>query len=104
MGTAAVAAIVVKEKRIVATFRQAGAVAPQSAVAPAGIGVAERLAFRKLRQHAVLREARPGVFYLDEPSWQALRSLRHRTVLILLCIVLLTAFGVWSVMRLAGAA
>jgi pyruvate/oxaloacetate carboxyltransferase len=35
-----------------------------------------------------LREAEPGHFYLDEPSWTALRALRQRMALMLLLLVL----------------
>jgi hypothetical protein len=38
-----------------------------------------------------LREASTGLFYLDEPSWQALRALRRRVALIGLLIVLFAA-------------
>ena len=95
MGAGAVAVIVAKEKHIVDAFRRAGAFNAESAVTPATISVSERLAFRKLRQHAVLREARPGSFYLDEPSWQALRSMRRRLGLVWLLVIALAAVVVW---------
>ena len=95
MGAAAVAVIIAKEKQIVERFRQAGATTPQSAVAPATIAVPERFPFRKLRQHAVLRETSPGWFYLDEPSWEALRGLRRRLGLVWLLVVLMAAVGFW---------
>ena len=91
MGTAAAAVIVAREKHIVAAFRNAGALTADAAVVPATIGVSERLAFRLLRQHAVLREAQPGYFYLDELSWQALRSMRKRLALAWLLVILVVA-------------
>jgi hypothetical protein len=87
--------LVAKERHIVNAFRRAGAVDARAAVTPSTIGVAERLAFRKLRQHAVLREAGPGAFYLDEPSWEALRSMRRRLALVWLFVVLVAALAVW---------
>jgi hypothetical protein len=99
VGAAAVAVIIAKEKHIVETFRRAGAVDAQSALAPASIGVAERLAFRKLRQHAVLREATPGRYYLDELSWEALRGLRRRLGLVWLIVVALAALATWLGVR-----
>ena len=95
MGAGAVAVIVAKERHIVDAFQRAGAIDPRSAVVPAAIGVSERIAFRKLRQHAVLREANPGTFYLDEPSWQALRALRRRMALVWLVVVLFAAVVFW---------
>lgn len=83
MGASAAAAVIIaKEKHIVAAFREAGATSLGKAVAPATLGVHERLAFSKLRQHAVLREAGPGLFYLDEPSWEALRRFRRRLAIV----------------------
>lgn len=95
MGASAVAVLVAKERHIVDAFRRAGAIDARSAVTPSTIGVAERLAFRKLRQHAVLREAGPGTFYLDEPSWEALRSMRRRLAVAWLIVVLIAALAVW---------
>jgi hypothetical protein len=91
VGTTAVAAIIARQKHIVAAFRRAGATTPSSAVTPAAIGVSQRLVFGKLRQHAVLREATPGAFYLDEPSWHALQAVRRRITLVALVIVLVAA-------------
>jgi hypothetical protein len=89
----AVAVILLKEKHIVAAFRRAGATSPAAAAAPAAIGVDERLAFQKLKRRAVLREARSGLFYLDEPSWEALRRMRRRMALLLGLLVLVAALA-----------
>ena len=96
MGAGAVAVIIAKERHIVEQFRRAGALDARSAVPPASIGVAERLAFRKLRQHAVLREAAPGggLYYLDELSWEALRGMRRRLGIVWLIMVLVAAAAV----------
>ena len=94
MGAAA-AAIVAKEKRIVAAFRQAGATSRESAMTREAIGLHGHLAFSKLVGHAVLREAGEGRFYLDEQKWEALRQFRQRLALGMLLLVaagLLTAY------------
>jgi hypothetical protein len=93
-----VAAIVVKEKHVVDAFRRAGATTPDTAVAPEAMGVAERVAFRRLCQHSVLREASSGAFYLDEPSWQACSALRRRVALVALVgllVVLIAGILIW---------
>ena len=95
MGTSAVAGIIAKQKHIVDAFRRAGATSASSAVAPAAIGASEGLAFRKLREHTVLREASPGRFYLDESSWQALSAMRRRLALAALLVLLGAAALVW---------
>jgi hypothetical protein len=91
--SAAVAVILLKEKHIVAAFRRAGAISPSTAAAPATIGIDERLAFQKLKRRAVLREATPGLYYLDEPSWEALRSMRRRMAALLGLLVLAAALA-----------
>jgi len=92
---AAVAVIVAKEQKIVELFRRAGAVEPGSAVTPAGIGVPDMMAFRRLCQHDVLREAAPGTFYLDEQGWGELRGRRRRLGFMLLFAVLVGALVLW---------
>ena len=44
-----------------------------------------------LRRRAVLREAGPGRFYLDELSWEALRRMRRRMALLIGLLVLAVA-------------
>ncbi len=95
MGATAAAVIVAKEKHIVAAFRRAGATNPEAAIAPASIGVEERLAFRRLRHCAVLRESAPGALYLDEPSWDALCGFRRRLVLVVLLVAAIAAAFAW---------
>jgi hypothetical protein len=87
MGAVAAAAIIHKEKEIVANFRAANALTPAAARTPASLGVHEGFAFRRLREHAVLREAEGGRLYLDEPSWQALRFIRRRIAMVLITII-----------------
>lgn len=88
---AAAAGILVKEKHIVTAFRQAGALSPAAAMTPAAIGVAERLAFLRLKRRAVLKEAGSGLFYLDETNWEALRRMRRRIAVLLGLLVLALA-------------
>jgi hypothetical protein len=94
--TAAAAAVIAREKRIVRAFREAGATSADKAVVPADIGVHGRVAFKRLVEHAVLIESGNGRFYLDEQKWQRLRSLRRRLALILLLagvVAVLLLFG-----------
>jgi hypothetical protein len=95
VGAGAVAGLIAKQKHIVDAFRRAAATSAASAVAPVTIDVGQSLAFRKLRQHAVLRETGAGLFYLDEPSWEALAGMRRRMALVSLLIVLFAAIVFW---------
>lgn len=98
---AAVAAVIQRQEReIVDTFRGVGATNPSRARDPEELGVRFHLAFDRLVRRAVLREAGDGKYYLDEPSWNALRSLRRRVALIVLvmmaALVGLIAAGVFT--------
>jgi len=97
MSAPGVAVILHKEKLTIAEFRRAGAVSPDHAVSLEAIGAGEGIAFRRLRARAVLREAAPGRYYLDEPSWTAMRRLRRRVLGVVLIILLaLVLLGVVS--------
>lgn len=100
--SAAAAAVIAKEKRIVRAFREAGATSADKAVAPADIGVHGRVAFKRLVEHSVLREAGDGRFYLDEQKWEDLRRLRHRVILIMLLIVVVAGLAVFGYFALRG--
>ena len=92
MGASAAAAIVIRrEKDLVAHFRAAGAIAATNARSPSELGVHEQMAWDRLVDRAVIREAEPGRYYLDEASWKALRNMRRRMA-VLLGIVLLGLF------------
>ena len=99
MGASVAAIIVAKEKRIIEAFHQAGATVPEKALTLAAAGVSEGLAVRWLRKHAVLREAGPGVFYVDEPSWRSLRALRRRLAFIVAAIVVGAGALLWLIQR-----
>jgi hypothetical protein len=92
MGAAAAAAVLVKERHVVEAFQRARATSPERAVLPEDIGVdLAGVGGRRLLRHAVLRPGPPGLYYLDEPTWAALRSTRRRMVFVLLVIVGLAA-------------
>lgn len=83
MGAAA-AVIMRKQRDIVQTFRASGAVSRERARVPDDLGVDENLVFKGLVRRAVLRDAGNGRYFLDEPSWNALHTLRQRMALVVL--------------------
>jgi len=88
MGAAATAVVLVKERHIVEAFQHARATSAERAVVPTDIGVdLADVGGRRLLRHAVLREAPSGLYYLDEPTWIALRSTRRRLVFLILVII-----------------
>jgi hypothetical protein len=88
MGAAA-AVIITKQRHIVEAFERARATSPERARHPDEVGVDQAVLFDGLVRRAVLRPAGDGRYYLDEPSWRALRSRRHRMAVVLGFIVVL---------------
>ena len=92
MGAAAAAAILRRrEQEVVEEFRAVGAISPDRAQSYAAIGISDSLAIRRLRDRAVVREADPGAYYLDEEVWAAVRRTRQRLVIMMLSIVAVLA-------------
>jgi hypothetical protein len=89
---AAVAVLLAKERHIVTAFERVGAVTPERAHTPEDVGVdAQRLAWRRLRERAIVRDAGDGRYYLDVEVWEANRRLRRRMMLVFLALILLLA-------------
>ena len=87
----AVAVMIIKERRMVEAFTQAGATSPASGVYPGDIAVdLAAIGGRRLIEGAIIREAGDGRFYVDLPSWEALRRRRRR---VLFAILLVIAIG-----------
>jgi len=94
MGAAAVAAILRRrEQEVVDDFRAAGATSPATAQSYTAIGLGESIAIKRLHNRAVIREAAPGMYYLDEEVWAAVRRTRRRLVSVLLSIIALFVLG-----------
>ncbi|HST07658.1 MAG TPA: hypothetical protein VLJ83_05765, partial [Gemmatimonadaceae bacterium] len=88
MGAAVIAAAMRRrEREVIDDFRAAAATAPDKAQSYTAIGLGESLALRRLRNRAVIREASPGLFYLDEEVWSAVRRTRLRLVLTLFVVL-----------------
>ena len=95
MGAAAAGAIMRrKEREVRAAFQSAGAVTAANAMSLPSVGIEENMAVRRLKRHAVIREASPGVFYFDETVWQALCAMRRRMAILLGVSILLVALMV----------
>jgi hypothetical protein len=94
MGGAAVIAIMRRrEREVVDDFRAAGATSPGTAQSYTAVGIGESMALKRLHDRAVIREAAPGIYYLDEEVWTAVRRIRRRIAMVMLAIVILLFVG-----------
>jgi transposase InsO family protein len=87
MGAAA-AIMIRKEKEIVDVFARAGATTVTTAQSLGALALEDDRAMRRLRRRAIVREAAPGLWYVDTPGWTALRHRRRVLTTVLLTIVL----------------
>lgn len=88
MGAAAAAVMIRKERDLVEHFRRLKATSPESARPRQDFNEDSSNAWNRLIRHAVIREAAPGTWYVDELSYAAMRNVRRRIVLIFLAVVL----------------
>ena len=94
MGAAAAVAIMRRrEREVVDDFRAAGAISPATAQSYTAIGLGESMAIRRLHERAVIRESAPGLWYLDEEVWTAVRRTRRRVALAMVVLVLMLFGG-----------
>jgi hypothetical protein len=91
--SAAVIAILAKERSVVRSFREAGATGVASAKSLEDLHLRAGLGFRRLRERAVVRAAAPDRYYLDEEVWAAVRRGRTRLSVVLFVIMLLILAG-----------
>ncbi|HKN58087.1 MAG TPA: hypothetical protein VJV97_04495 [Gemmatimonadaceae bacterium] len=95
MGAAVIAAAMRRrEQEVIDDFRAAGATSPDRAQSYTAIGPGESLAVRRLRNRAVIREASPGFFYLDEEVWAAVRRTRQRMLTVFIALLTVLLVGV----------
>ncbi|HMI54871.1 MAG TPA: hypothetical protein VK494_01655 [Gemmatimonadaceae bacterium] len=95
MGAPAIAAILARrEKEVVNVFRAAGATSSEKAQSYTAIGLGESMALKRLRNRAVIREAAPGRYYLDEEVWAAVRRTRWRVGTVMVSILALLLLGI----------
>ena len=94
MGAAAAIAITrMKEREVVDDFRAAGALTPATAQSYTAMGFGESRAIKRLHDSAVIREASPGLYYLDEEVWIAVRRNRRRRALMIGLVLALICLG-----------
>lgn len=88
------AVLLARERRMVSRLRTAGAVTPEQARTLDELGITKGVILRRLRERAVIRTAGPDRYYLDEPSWEAVRRSRRRAIHVLGVVALVLLFAV----------
>jgi hypothetical protein len=95
MGAPAIAAVIRRrEREVVDDFRRGGATSPTTARSLADLGLSDSWPVHRLQKRAVIREPEPGIMYLDEEVWAAVRRMRQRVGLIFGTIFVLLAIGI----------
>jgi hypothetical protein len=90
---AAVAVIVRKQREIVEVFEGARATSPELARYPDELGIDASHIFDGLVRRAVLRPVGDGRYYVDEPSWMAMRGTRRRVATMMLLALAAVVLG-----------
>jgi len=95
MGAPAIAAVIRRrEREVVDDFRRTGATSPTTAKSLQDIGLSDSWPVRRLQRRAVIREPEPGIMYLDEEVWAAVRRTRHRVALLFGSVLILLLIGI----------
>ena len=95
MGAPAIAAVIRRrEREVVDDFRRGGATSPTTARSLSDLGLSDSWPVHRLQRRAVIREPEPGIMYLDEEVWAAVRRTRQRVVLTSGAILVLLAIGI----------
>lgn len=83
----AAVALIRKERKVVRRFREAGATTPALARSLDEVGIKRGVGLRRLRERAVIREAAPERYYLDEEVWRTIKRQRRRQAIIVVVVV-----------------
>ncbi|MDP9179616.1 MAG: hypothetical protein M3O61_18240 [Gemmatimonadota bacterium] len=92
----AIAAVIRRrEREVVDDFRRGGATDPTSAKSLADLGLEDSWPVRRLQRRAVIREPQPGVMYIDEEVWAAVRRTRRRVALTTMAVLMVVLIAIW---------
>ena len=97
-GSVAAIVIIRRQEELVERFRAVGATTTTTAKSIDELGVDTRLVWSGMVRRSVVREASPGLFYLDAPSWKAVKRRRS-----LMTGIALAALGILLVVWLLRA-
>jgi hypothetical protein len=79
----------IERKRIIKAFRTCGAVAPEHAKSLRQLGLEDKRFLRRMHDQGIVREVRPGEFYLDEDALSEYQSTLIKWLAVPLALVLI---------------
>ena len=79
---------------MVARFVAAGALSRERAQSLQQLGLNRGVILRRLRERAVVRQAAPDLYYVDEESWNAVRRMRRRAASVIAAVALAIIFAI----------
>jgi hypothetical protein len=89
MATSAAVAVAAAQRRVLDYFFAQNAVMPEKAQPFITGRRLQQKQFDRMRNSGVIREAKPGLYYVDIPTWHAWRAnISKRIVLLILFLVL----------------
>ena len=89
MATAAAAAIAVARRRVFSHFFAANAVTPERATPFVTDRRLQQRQFEQFRRRNIIIEAKPGLYYIDMPAWDAWHRAVHTRLKIVLLVMVL---------------
>lgn len=82
-------AIIIKTKRMLKVFKDRGATSPKKAINPSDLIDFKRFTFNRLVKKGILKEAYPGLYYIDEGRENEVQKM-EMTVLAVILVLLVT--------------
>lgn len=89
MATAAAAAVAVARRRVLSHFFAANAVTPENATPFATERRLQQRQFERFVRSGIIIEAKPGLYYVDVPAWNAWHGGMHTRLKVVLLAALL---------------
>ena len=102
MATSAVAAAIAKARRnIQHHFFSEDAVRPDRAVPFEPNSLIERRQFERMRSSDVIREAKPGTYWIDVVAYDTQLTARHQRIrnVLLAVVLILAGVAIWTAVR-----
>lgn len=92
----AAAAIMIRRKRLIRRFREAGAVSPENAVVPESVHARQSWVFRQMADAGVFLATTDGRYFLDEQAAAEFMHQKRMRGLVFAAVVLSFLLVLWA--------